>query len=80
LAEATGTLAPVQQFDMTPGTTPVTLAVDPSLVFVVNTNSRFNPSNIDVFRRDANTGMLSAGGSPTTVQQSTLGQAGEVQF
>jgi len=80
LAEATGTLAPVQQFDMTPGTTPVTLAVDPSLVFVVNTNSGFNPSNIDVFRRDANTGMLSAGGSPTTVQQSTLGQAGEVQF
>lgn len=80
LAEATGTLAPVQQFDMAPGTTPVTLVVDPSLIFVVNTNSGFTPSNLDVLRRDANTGMLSAGASPTTVQQSALGQAGEVQF
>lgn len=79
-AEATGTLALVQQFDMTPGTNPVTLVVDQSLVSVVNTNSGFNPSNIDVLRRDANTGMLSAGGSPTTVPQSALGQAGEVQF
>ncbi|HEU5231745.1 MAG TPA: beta-propeller fold lactonase family protein [Terriglobales bacterium] len=79
-AEATGTLAPVQQFDMPPGTTPVTLVVDPLAVFVVNTNSGFNPSNIDVLRRDANTGMLSAGGSPTIVQRSGLGQAGEVQF
>jgi 6-phosphogluconolactonase (cycloisomerase 2 family) len=79
-AEATGTLALVQQFDMTPGTTPVTLVVDPSLVIVVNTNSGFNPSNIDVLRRDASTGMVSAGGSPTTVPQSALGQAGEVQF
>ena len=79
-AEATGTLAPAEQFDMPPGTTPVTLVVDPSAVFVVNTNSGFNPSNIDVLRRDANTGMLSAGGSPTIVQRSALGQAGEVQF
>jgi 6-phosphogluconolactonase (cycloisomerase 2 family) len=78
-SEATVALAPVQAFDMNPGTTPVSLVTDQSLVFAVNTNSGFNPSNINVFRRDATTGMLSAGGSPVTAP-AALGASAEVHF
>jgi 6-phosphogluconolactonase len=78
-AEATGTLAPLQAFDMTPGTNPTSLVADQSFVFVVNTDSGFNPSNIHVLKRDASTGMLSAGGSPVTVPIA-INQANEMHF
>ena len=78
-SQATGTLAPIQMFDLAPGTNPVWLVIDQSLAFVTNTNSGFNPSNIDVLRRDPNSGMLSAGGSPVVVP-GAIAEAEEVQF
>lgn len=79
-SEATGTLAQVQTLDMTPGTNPVALIVDQSVVIAINTQSGFNPSNINVFHRDANTGMLTAGGSPLTLRDALGLMAGEIHF
>ena len=79
-SEATGTLAQVQTLDMTAGTTPVALTSDPSLVIAINTQSGFNPSSLNVFRRDANTGMLTAGASPVTLRDALGVTAGEMHF
>lgn len=79
-SEATGTLAQVQTLDMTAGTTPVALIADQSVVIAINTQSGFNPSNINVFQRDADTGMLTAGGSPVTLSDALGVMAGEIHF
>ena len=79
-SEASGTLAQVQTLDMTAGTTPVALIADQSVVIAINTQSGFNPSNINVFRRDANTGMLTVGGSPVTLREALGLIAGEMHF
>ena len=76
----TGMLVPVQTFDTPPGTNPASLDVSQSLVFVVNGDAGpSKPSNINVYRRDAVTGMLSAGGSPVTTQ-SPIQESAVMQF
>ena len=79
-SEATGTLAQVQTVDMTAGTNPVALIADQPVVIAINTQSGFNPSNINVFRRDASTGMLTADGSPVTLRDALGLMAGEIHF
>lgn len=79
-SEATGTLAQVQTLDMTAGTNPVALIADQSIVIAINTQSGFNPSNINVFQRDANSGMLTAGGTPLTLSDALGVTAGEIHF
>ena len=67
-SQAKGALAPVQNVDMTPGNGPASLVADRSLVFVVSDQSGSAAGNIHVFRRDANTGMLTESGNTVTVQ------------
>jgi len=47
-------------------------------VIAINTQSGFNPSNINVFHRNANTGTLSPGGSPVTFKYALGLIAGEM--
>jgi len=79
--QATGALASVQAFDLPPGTNPGSLLVDSTLTIAINSSSGPNPSNIDVVKRDQNTGMLSVGGNPVLVRGDfDLGAAVEVHF
>jgi hypothetical protein len=69
LSQTTGTLTPVQTFDMTPGADATSLVVDQSLVFVTNWFSTSSgavtaPASISTFKRDPTTGLLSQGGNP----------------
>ena len=76
-SSTTGTLAPIQTFDVPVVANPISLVVDQSLAFVINSGT--NPSTITVLKRDPTSGLLSAGGNPLSVPGG-LGMAGEVHF
>ncbi len=78
-SSTTGTLAPIQTFDVPVVANPTSLVIDQSLAFIINSDSGTNPSTITVLKRDSTSGLLSAGGNPITVPGG-LGLAGEVHF
>ena len=79
--QATGTLVPIQTFDLSPGRDPLSVVADQSLVFVVGfgLGGPPNPSSVTILRRDPNTGMVNPGGDPVLIH-SGVGKAGEISF
>jgi 6-phosphogluconolactonase (cycloisomerase 2 family) len=78
-SQANGALAHVQTVDMPSENGPASLLVDPSLVFVVSVQSSSVTTNIHVFRRDADTGMLTDSGN-TLFTPTPLWESAEVRF
>jgi 6-phosphogluconolactonase (cycloisomerase 2 family) len=78
-SEASGTLAPVQRLDMPNLYIPVSLVADQSLVFVVSEQFGTVAGTIRIFRRDANTGMLTDSGN-TVMAQTPFGESAEMRF